>query len=81
MIGAVLVLIVLWGTLQVAFRVWRTGYRDRAAFGVTQVAPAIDPLAALVPPDVSPTAQREAVAETHAALVTLTAANLLDLEQ
>ncbi|AGA31580.1 hypothetical protein [Singulisphaera acidiphila] len=80
-IVAVLILIVLWGTLQVVFRVWRAGYRDRAAFGATQVAPAIDPLAKVVPPGVEPQAWREVVDETHEALVTLTAANLLDLPQ
>ncbi|SIO32658.1 hypothetical protein SAMN05444166_3807 [Singulisphaera sp. GP187] len=77
-IVAVVILIVFWVTLQVVFRVWRAGYRDRAAFGATQVATAIDPLARVVPPGVAPKVWREAVAETHDALVTLTAANLLD---
>ncbi|WP_406698503.1 hypothetical protein V5E97_06435 [Singulisphaera sp. Ch08] len=80
-IVASLILILLWGTLQAVFRVWRAGYRRRADFGATQVAPAIDPLAEVVPPEVNPRAWREAVAETHEALVTLTAANLLDLAQ
>jgi hypothetical protein len=80
-IGAGLVLVLLWGTLQVVFRVWRSGYRSRAAFGASQVAPAIDPLAGVVPTEVDAEAWRQAVAETHAALVTLTAANLLDRSQ
>lgn len=80
-IVAALILIVVWGTLQVVFRVWRAGYRNRAAFGATQVAPAIDPLVKVVPPGVEPSAWREAVVETHEALVTLTAANLLELSQ
>jgi hypothetical protein len=80
-IVAGLVLVLVWGALQVVFRIWRSGYRRRAAFGATQVAPAIDPLADIVPPGVDAVAWRRAVAETHAALVTLTAANLLDLSQ
>ena len=76
-----LALVVLWGALQAAFQVWRSGYRKRADFGATRVAPAIDPLAEIVPPGVEPDAWRRAVAETHEAIVTLTAANLLDLAQ
>jgi len=78
---ACLALLLVWGTLQVAFRMWRANYRERAEFGATQVAPTIDPLASLVPPGTNANAWREAVAETHRALVTLTASNLLDLAQ
>lgn len=77
----VVVLLLLWGTLYVVFRDWRARYRVRAEYGATQVAPMIDPLAELVPPGVEAADWRAAVAETHAMLVTLTAANLLDLRQ
>ncbi|GAC1465975.1 MAG: hypothetical protein NVSMB9_06060 [Isosphaeraceae bacterium] len=100
---AVIVVLVVWGSLYLTFRHWRTRYRERAAFGARVVATAVDPLATLVPEgehplglraagcagaaaiaaeasplDESPAAWRSAVAETHAMLVTLTAANLLD---
>lgn len=80
-VTAVLVLLVVWGALALAFRGWRTRYRERAAFGATQVATAIDPLASVVPDGVDPQAWRQAVADTHAMLVTVTASNLLDRTQ
>jgi hypothetical protein len=78
---AVLGMLVLAGLLALVFRDWRARYRERAAFGARQVAAAIDPLAQVVPPGIAPEAWRQAVAETHAMLVTLTASNLLDLAQ
>jgi hypothetical protein len=78
---ALLSILVLAGLLALVFRDWRARYRERAAFGALQVAPAIDPLAQVVPPEIAPDAWRQAVAETHALLVTLTASNLLDLAQ
>jgi hypothetical protein len=80
-ISAVLVGLVLVGLLALAFRDWRARYRERAAFGASRVAGAIDPLAEVVPPGVAPDSWRRAVAETHAMLVALTASNLLDLAQ
>lgn len=59
-IGAVLGVLVLWGSLQVAFRLWRSHYRERAAYGRSVVAPAIDPLARIVPADELPRAARTA---------------------
>jgi len=104
--AAVLAVLVLWGSLYLTFRHWRSGYRERQAFGARHVAAAVDPLASVVPAgecppavraagcagaaalasaapttDTPPAAWRRAVAETHAMLVTLTAANLLDLDQ
>jgi hypothetical protein len=77
--AAVLGVLVLWGGLFLAFRHWRTDYRERAAFGLARVVKAVDPLATIVPsPDVDPAAWRAAVSETRALLVTLTASNLLD---
>jgi hypothetical protein len=78
-IVAGLTLLVLWGGLFLAFRDWRARYRARAAFGASQVAPVVDPMARVVPDGVDAAAWRRAVSETHAMLVTLTASNLLDL--
>jgi hypothetical protein len=78
---AMLSMLVLTGVLALVFRDWRARYRERAAFGARQVAPTIDPLAQVVPPEIAPDAWRQAVDETRALLVTLTASNLLDLAQ
>lgn len=80
-IAAGLALLVVWALLWLAFRHWRAGYRERTAFGASSVATAIDPMASAPPPGLDPRAWRQAVAETHAMLATLTAANLLDLSQ
>jgi hypothetical protein len=80
-IGGLLVLLALTAALTLAFRHWRARYRERAAFGALQVATAIDPLARMVPPGVPVDDWRRAVADAHAMLVTLTASNLLDLDQ
>jgi hypothetical protein len=80
-IGGVLALLVLTGVLTLVFRDWRIRYRERAAFGAREVATAVDPLAELAPPGVPVDAWRRAVADAHAMLVTLTASNLLDLDQ
>src|SRR5947209_3382467 len=65
--------VVLWGVLSLAFRDWRARYRERAEFGATHVAPAIDALAGVAPPGIAPDAWRRTVAETRALLVALTA--------
>jgi hypothetical protein len=77
----VIAVLVVWGLLYVVFREWRARYRVRAAYGAGQVAPAIDAFAGIAPPDVEPTRWRDAVARTHAMLVTITASNLLGLDQ
>ena len=77
-IVGVLLVLVAWGGLYLAFRDWRARYRARALYGASHVATAIDPMAAVVPSGVSPVAWRDAVSETHAMLVTVTASNLLD---
>jgi hypothetical protein len=78
---AVVVILVLWGSLFLAFRLWRSNYRERAEFGANVMATAIDPLVALVPPDVTPEVWREAVADTHAMLLAVSGSNLLDRNQ
>lgn len=78
-IVAGLAVLVLWGVLYLVFRDWRARYRERAAYGVGQVVPAIDPMAEFVPPGVDPVAWRGAVSQTRAMLVTVTASNLLGI--
>lgn len=80
-IVAGLVLLALWGGLWLAFRRWRAGYRERAAFAVAHVVPAIDPLADVAPPGVDPKAWRAAVDDTRAMLLTLATANVLNRAQ
>jgi hypothetical protein len=80
-IAGVIGVLAVWGAVYVGFRAWREQYRALAAFGETEVAPLVDPLAAVVPPGVDPWAWRKAVADTHAMLVALTAAGLLDRAQ
>ncbi len=48
---------------------------------MTQVAPVIDSMAEIAPPGVDTAAWKEAVRETHAMLVTVLSANLLDIQQ
>jgi hypothetical protein len=74
-------ILVLWGTLYLAFNDWRARYGARTSFGVTQIAPVIDPLTEITPPGVGAAAWQEAVRQTHAMLVTVLSANLLDVPQ
>lgn len=78
---AVLTVLVAWGSLYLVFRGWRARVLARAAYGAREVAPTVDPLARMVPEGVRPDDWREAVQQTHALLVALTAANLLDRPQ
>jgi hypothetical protein len=77
-IAGVIGVLAVWGAVYLGFLAWREQYRALAAFGETEVAPLVDPLADVVPPGVDPGAWRKAVADTHAMLVALTAAGLLD---
>src|SRR5262249_13031076 len=74
-------ILVLWGSLYLAFRDWRERYRARARFGVTHVGPAVDPFAEIVPDGVGRAAWLEAVHETHEMLAAVLSANLLDVRQ
>ncbi len=78
-IMAGIAVLLIWGVLYLVFREWRARYRERAAYGVSQVVPAIDPMGEILPPDVSPESWRDAVRQTHAMLQTVTASNLLDI--
>ncbi|MHB1560413.1 MAG: hypothetical protein ACYC61_23420 [Isosphaeraceae bacterium] len=77
---AAIAVLVLWGGLYLGFREWRARYRQRAEYGAAQVAPAIGPLAVSTPPGVDPASWRDAVARTQAMLLTVTASNLLGLD-
>jgi hypothetical protein len=71
--------LLIWGGLYLIFREWRAKYRQRAAYGLTQVVPAIDPLAEITPPSLDQIAWRDAVHQTHTMLVTVVSSNLLDV--
>jgi hypothetical protein len=70
--------LLIWATLYLAFREWRAKYRERTAYGLTQVVTAIDPLAEITPPPLDAIAWRDAVQRTHAMLVTVISSNVLD---
>jgi hypothetical protein len=76
-----LVLVVLWGVLFAVFSNWRARYRARAAYGLTHVVTALDPLEAIVPANVSPDEWHDAVDRTKAMLKTVVSSNLLDLTE
>jgi hypothetical protein len=80
-IAGVVVTLVIWGAVYLAFLYWRATYRALAEFGAAQVAPLVDPLADRVPTGIDPSAWKSAVADTHAMLVALTGAGLLDRAQ
>jgi hypothetical protein len=71
----------IWGALYLVFRDWRAKYHERTAYGMTQVVPAIDPLAELTPPTLDPIAWRDAVQRTHNMLVTVVSSNLINVAE
>ncbi|WP_165235984.1 hypothetical protein [Aquisphaera insulae] len=80
-VGAGVVMVVLWMVLFLAFREWRAKYRERARFGAVAVAPAVDRFAEIGPPGVDPIAWRQAVRDTHDMIRAVTGSNLLSLDQ
>ena len=80
-IVAGLAVLVIWGLLYLVFREWRAGYRERAAYGASQVVPAIDPIGEVVPPGVEPAAWLDAVRRTHDMLMTVISSNLLGIDE
>lgn len=66
--GVVVGVLVLWGSLFVSFRGWRSRYHERAAFGARFVAAGVDPLAKIVPADESPVGVRALVCAGASAL-------------
>jgi hypothetical protein len=77
-LAIVAAVLTLWLGLWLAFRGWKARYRALAEFGAKRVAPAVDPLASTLPPDIPPDDWRLAVADTHAMLLALTGAGVLD---
>ncbi|QEH38985.1 hypothetical protein OJF2_75970 [Aquisphaera giovannonii] len=80
-VGGGVLLLVLWMIVFLAFREWRTRYRERARFGAVEVAPAVDRFAEIGPPGIDPIAWREAVRDTRDMIRAVTGSNLLDLGQ
>jgi hypothetical protein len=81
LVAAALGLLVVSGALGLMFRDWRARYRALADYGARQVAPTIDALADHVPPGVKPKQWEDAVSDTHAMLVAVTGAGLLDRQR
>jgi hypothetical protein len=73
--------LLIWATLYLTFREWRAKYRERTAYGLTEVVPAIDPLAEITPPALDPIVWRDAVQRTRAMLVTVISSNLLGVNE
>ena len=80
-IAGLIATLLIWGAVYLAFLYWRDRYRALAEFGASQVAPLVDRLADRAPPGVEPDDWRKAVADTHAMLLALTGAGVLDRVQ
>jgi hypothetical protein len=78
---AVLTILVTWGVLYLFFVKWRAGYRENVAYAKASLAPAVDPLAKIVPPNTVPATWAETVAETHAAFDRLAGSGVVDKDQ
>jgi hypothetical protein len=78
---AVLAILLIWGVLYLCFASWRAGYRERVAYARVALAPVVDPLALIVPPNVPRATWAEAVSETHAMLDRVAGAGVLDQGQ
>jgi hypothetical protein len=74
---AVVVLLLIWLGLYLAFYRWRMDYRGRVAYGLSSVVPVIDAFEQVTPPHVDPVAWRDAVDKTRAMLQTVVGSNLL----
>jgi hypothetical protein len=75
---AVIVVLLTWGGLYLAFQRWRANYRERVAYGTSNVVPVIDLFKEVMPPGVDRTDWRDAVDKTRAMITTVVASNLLD---
>lgn len=71
-------LALLTGSIFGAFHLWKARYAQRAAFGRTEVVPAVAPLAEFEPPGVAPGDWLAAVADTQRVLEAVTASGMLD---
>jgi hypothetical protein len=77
-IAAALAMVIVVAVLTLVFRDWRARYRELAEFGAREVATKVDPIVEQVPPGIVPAAWQQAVADTHAMLVSVTASGILD---
>lgn len=77
-LGLLMTVLVLWGGLGLTFRAWRERYRERTAFALREVVPALRPMLAIEPPGVSRSAWAEAVAATEDQLRQVVGSDLLD---
>jgi hypothetical protein len=75
---AAVVVLLTWGGLFAAFHRWRANYRERVAYGASNVVPVVDSFKAITPPGVDASAWRDAVDKTHAMVATVVGSNLLD---
>jgi len=80
-VGAALTIVLIWAVVFGVFREWRARHRELAAFGASEVATLVDPLAETVPPEVNAKAWRRAIEATHGMLVVATASGTIDHEE
>lgn len=66
--GAMVALLIAWGSLSVLFSIWRSGVEERIAFGKANVVPVVGEFNEIPPTGVSSADWNEAVAETEAML-------------
>jgi hypothetical protein len=78
---AVVVVLLTWGGLFLAFKRWRADYRERVAYGASHIVSTVDRLKEVIPPKIEPAEWRDAVDKTHAMLMTVVGSNLLDLAE
>jgi hypothetical protein len=77
-IVSLVVMVLVWGGLYLAFLAWRGRYREQTAFARSQIPPVVDGLLRARPPDVPEPEWRLIVHQTRSMLDMLMGANLLD---
>ncbi len=77
---AVLTIGTLWGSLYLAFLVWRSGVNDRIEFGKAEVAAPVLRFREAEPPGISVEDWTEAVEESEVMLIELVGTGQLDLD-
>lgn len=76
--GAVVALLISWGSLFVLFSIWRSGVEERIAFGKANVVPVMEDLNDISPPGVSSADWNQAVEETKAMLEEIVGTGRID---
>jgi hypothetical protein len=77
-IGGIIVILLVWGVIFLAFQAWRANYEALAEYGATQIAPLVDSLTTKNPPGVEPKEWKQAIDDTHGMLLALTGSGLLE---